>query len=162
MQSSPPGLWSPRLPLAPGPLPLPPGLLAPVSVPGAPAVDEVPQVSQGAPPSLARVGGWSAQTDTVLSVYRRDLSTGVSSVASTKPASDDVLVHLFPQEIINPVTSLPHQADLVGLDGKVADEAHRLPLGVDHFVSPGDRELGGGGWHCVFSSLSVVEVRGES
>ena len=74
---------------------------------------EVPQVSQGAPPSLARVGGWCAQTDTVLRIYRSDLSTGVSSVASTQPASDDVLVDLLPEKIIHPITSLPDQANLV-------------------------------------------------
>ena len=95
---------------------------------------EVTQVGQGTPPSLPS-DGRSTETHTLLAVYRRDLGTGVSPVSSPKPASDDVLVDLFPQEIIHTITSLPHQANLVGLDGKVADEAHRLPLGVDHFLT---------------------------
>ena len=90
-------------------------------------MQEISQVSQGTPPSLAS-DGWSTQTHTVLAIYRRDLSTRVSPVSSTKPAADDVLVDLFTEEIIDPVTALPYQADLVGLDGKVADETHRLPL----------------------------------
>ena len=84
-------------------------------------------MSQGTPPPLAS-DGWSAQAHTVLAIYRSDLSTRVSPVSSTKPASDDVLVDLFTEEIIHPITALPDQADLVGLDGKVADETHRLPL----------------------------------
>ena len=95
---------------------------------------EVAQVGQGAPPPLAG-DGRRAQTNTVLAVNRGDLSTRVSSVAPTKPTSDDVLVDLFTQEVVNTITSLPHQANLVGLDGKVADETRRLPLGVDHLVS---------------------------
>ena len=129
MQSSPPGLLSPSLAPPARLLPLPASFLppAPVPVPGAPAVQEISQVSQGTPPSLAS-DGWSAQTHTVLAIYRRDLSTRVSPVSSTKPAADDVLVDLFTEEIIDPVTALPYQADLVGLDRKVADETHRLPL----------------------------------
>ena len=95
---------------------------------------EVAQVGQGASPSLPS-DGRSTETHTLLAVYRRDLGTGVSPVSSPKPASDDVLVDLFPQEIIHTITALPHQTDLVGLDGKVADETHRLPLGVDHFLT---------------------------
>ena len=92
-------------------------------------MDEISQVSQGAPPSLAFPGdGWSAQSDTVLAIYRRDLGTGVSPVSPTEPAADDVLIDLFTEEIVNPITSLPHQPNLVGLDGKVADETRRLPL----------------------------------
>ena len=136
VQSSPPGLLRPSL--APGArsLPLPACLLPPraTPVPGAPAVYEVPQVGQGAPPPLAS-DGRSAQTHTVLAVYRGDLRTRISSVASPQPAPNDVLVDLFTQEVVNTITSLPHQANLVGLDGKVADETRGLPLGVDHLVS---------------------------
>ena len=127
VQSSPPGLLSPSRAPPSRPLPLPGCLLPPSPVPGAPAVYEVAQVSQGTPPPLAS-DGWSAQTNTVLAIYRGDLSTRVSPVSSTKPATDDVLVDLFTEEIVHPITALPDQTDLVGLDGKVADETHRLPL----------------------------------
>ena len=96
-------------------------------------MDEISQVSQGAPPSLAFPGdGWSAQSDTVLAIYRRDLGTGVSPVSPTEPAADDVLIDLFTEEIVNSIASLPDQTHLVGLDGKVAHKTGCLPLGINH------------------------------
>ena len=69
-------------------------------------MNEVPQVGEGAPPPLAS-DGRSAQTNTVLAVYRGDLRTRVSSVATTQSASDDVLVHLFTEQIIHSIPALP-------------------------------------------------------
>ena len=122
-------------------------------------MNEVPQVGEGAPPPLAS-DGRSAQTNTVLAVYRGDLRTRVSSVATTQSASDDVLVHLFTEQIIHSIPALPDQSNLVGLDGEVADEAQRLPLGVDHFLSTG-LQSHSTTW-CCLPDLSPLSVTASS